>query len=70
MKHFFTNAYKAHTFSNIVRNLITSRSRLTLEMFLINVERDFLKKSSENLLKSLWNKVNNTGKYLQVNYVL
>jgi hypothetical protein len=45
MKHFITNAYKTHTFANIVRNLMTSRSRLSLEMFLINVESDFLKKN-------------------------
>jgi hypothetical protein len=51
MKHFITNTYKIHTFVNIVRNLITSRSRLSLEMFLINVESDFLKK---NLPKIYW----------------
>jgi hypothetical protein len=44
IKHFITNAHKTHTFANIVRNLITSRSRRSLEMFLINVDNDFLKK--------------------------
>ena len=55
MKHFITNAYKTHKFANIVRSLITSRSRLSLEMFLRNVENDFLnkifRKSTENFMK-------------------
>jgi hypothetical protein len=35
MERFITNAYKTHKFANIVRKLITSRSRLSLEVFLV-----------------------------------
>jgi len=39
MKHFITNVHMTHTFANVVQKLITSRSRLSIDVFLINVKK-------------------------------